>query len=268
MTNPLDPTPLLSVIIPAYNVERYVLECVHSVLGSSVQDLEVLVFVDACTDNTGAKVTSLDNHRVRVFHSAVNRGPAYGRNRLFEQARGRFIALVDADDIVLPDRFSAQLGELERRDLIAVGCGMIWQPAGHIRMPVTGPKRVREVQMQGGKAIMGPTLTFRREVLDTGLRYDEDLRRGEDRLFEARIQERYPLRTDNVPQALYHYRRHAGSLMATQRQVPAEVRRIDAEVHRRIMAVFGKPATEPPSNERSVSRRVARRRRKDVRRRR
>src|SRR4030095_10925317 len=99
--------PLVSVVIPAYNSERFVDEALESVLRQSHQRLEVIVVDDGSTDGTGARVRAYGN-QVRYIHQ-VNAGVGAARNKGLAAATGDYIAFLDADDLWWPEKIELQL---------------------------------------------------------------------------------------------------------------------------------------------------------------
>jgi glycosyltransferase involved in cell wall biosynthesis len=106
--------PTVSVVIPAYNAERTILETLTSVLSQSAGDLEVIVVDDGSTDGTGTVAASTGDRRVRVLRQP-NAGHASARNTGIADARGKYVAVVDADDIWLPHKLERQLSMLRVR---------------------------------------------------------------------------------------------------------------------------------------------------------
>jgi Glycosyl transferase family 2 len=99
----------VSVVLPTYNYGRYLGGALASALGQSHQDLEVLVVDDGSTDNSPAVVAAFE-HDCRVrYYRRPNQGPAAARNFGIEQARGQFVAFLDADDLWLPWKLEYQL---------------------------------------------------------------------------------------------------------------------------------------------------------------
>jgi len=101
--------PLISVILPAHNAEATIRSALKSTLRALPKNAELLVFLDACTDSTKAQVESLPDTRIRLIESEVNVGVAAGLNILLAEAKGTFVARMDADDLCLPWRFRIQL---------------------------------------------------------------------------------------------------------------------------------------------------------------
>lgn len=108
--------PEFSVVIPAYNAAAYLAEAIGSVLSQDGQPaLEVIVVNDGSTDETAAVATAFSGQGVQLVHR-VNGGIAAARNTGIRQARGRFIAFLDADDLWSADKLAAQRRLLEQRD--------------------------------------------------------------------------------------------------------------------------------------------------------
>ncbi len=103
------PPPLVSVVIPAYNAERTIRATLLSVLRQTAHDFEVIVVDDGSTDGTWNVVNSLRDHRLRVLRQE-NTGHAGARNTGIDNSRGKYVAVVDADDLWLPRKLETQLG--------------------------------------------------------------------------------------------------------------------------------------------------------------
>ena len=92
----------VSVVIPVYNVEKYLPECLDSVLSQTLQELEVICIDDASPDRSGEILDeyAARDQRVRVLHLDENHMQGYGRNRGIEKAKGKYIYLLDSDDMI------------------------------------------------------------------------------------------------------------------------------------------------------------------------
>ena len=99
--------PLISVIIPVYKVEKYLNQCVESVLTQSLSDIEVILVDDGSPDNCPdmCDAYAAMDARIRVIHQK-NLGLAGARNTGFRIAKGEYVAFLDSDDYVLPDAFA------------------------------------------------------------------------------------------------------------------------------------------------------------------
>jgi glycosyltransferase involved in cell wall biosynthesis len=110
-------SPLLSVVVPAYNVEDYLSDSLRSILGQSHTQLEVVVVDDGSTDTTGeiADQIAAEDARVRVLHQP-NAGLGAARNEGVRHSTGTYLAFADSDDLVADGAYAALLGSLERTD--------------------------------------------------------------------------------------------------------------------------------------------------------
>ena len=108
-----------SVIIPAYNAERFVINAVKSALGQSLADIEVIVINDGSTDSTRELVKQHQSHdrRLVLIDSAARSGVSTARNRGLRYATGKWIALLDADDEYKPSRLERMTRRAESRQL-------------------------------------------------------------------------------------------------------------------------------------------------------
>lgn len=105
-------SPRVSVIIPAYNHEQYIMETVRSVLDQDEQDFEIIVVDDGSTDKTGEIVKAIEDDRVRVV-TQPNNGTASAINRGFSLATGSYVSILNSDDRYRPDRLSTLISALE-----------------------------------------------------------------------------------------------------------------------------------------------------------
>ncbi len=101
----MDKNPAVSVIVPIYNVERYVKFCVDSILNQTFQDFEIILIDDATPDNSYTLCQQLygGNAKVRFVRHEVNQGLGPARNTGVKHARGKYVYFVDSDDFILPD---------------------------------------------------------------------------------------------------------------------------------------------------------------------
>lgn len=98
--------PLLTIIVPVYNILEYLPRCVHSITAQTYQNLEILLVDDGSTDGTGALCDELagEDVRIRVIHKE-NGGSSSARNLAIEQAKGEYLGFVDSDDYISPDMY-------------------------------------------------------------------------------------------------------------------------------------------------------------------
>ena len=116
--------PKISVVVPVYNTEKYLRECVDSILNQTVQDIEVILVDDGSPDNCPAicdAYAAMDN-RVKVVHKE-NGGLSSARNAGIKAAVGEWIAFVDSDDVIEPDMYETMLDAAENGDVSLVIAG-------------------------------------------------------------------------------------------------------------------------------------------------
>lgn len=106
---------LVSIIMPSYNTGRFLVETIDSVLNQTYSRWELIIVDDCSTDNTDDCVrTYLTDPRIRYFKNETNSGAAVSRNRALREARGRWIAFLDSDDLWTPDKLEKQIDFMEK----------------------------------------------------------------------------------------------------------------------------------------------------------
>ena len=104
-------TPIVSVIMPAYNAERYIEEAIRSVQAQTMEKWELVVVDDRSTDGTAGLIRNLadQDSRIRPIFSQINRGAAGSRNLALDMCQGQYVAFLDADDLWYPQKLEKQL---------------------------------------------------------------------------------------------------------------------------------------------------------------
>ena len=103
--------PLVSVIIPLYNAEKYISETILSVLGQTYPNIEVLIINDGSTDNSFSVAKAYESDKIKVF-SQPNKGASAARNYGLREAKGEFIQFLDADDLLSTNKIEEQVKSL------------------------------------------------------------------------------------------------------------------------------------------------------------
>ena len=112
--------PTVSVLMPVYNAEKYLSKSIESILNQTFEDFEFLIFNDGSVDKTKEIIESYSDNRIRFFDNTENKGYLVHLNTGIEEARGKYIARIDADDIALPNRLKKQVEFLERNSEFAI----------------------------------------------------------------------------------------------------------------------------------------------------
>lgn len=118
--------PLVSVIIPVYNTEKYLNQCINSVLAQTLSDIEVLLIDDGSTDGSGKICDDYarKDKRIHVIHTS-NHGVSHARNKGLEQAKGEYISFIDSDDWIDPDMIATLYRLIQTHHADLSTCGYI-----------------------------------------------------------------------------------------------------------------------------------------------
>ena len=140
-------SPVISVLMPALNAEKYLTEAVQSVLLQSFTDFEFLICDDGSTDATARLLRNFAERDPRInYYSRPNRGFIFTLNELAAAARGEFFARMDADDASTPQRLENQLRFLENNPAVAaVSCGYtLMDERGRIQHRLCAVRRTKD----------------------------------------------------------------------------------------------------------------------------
>lgn len=220
-SEPLVKSPSVTVFIPAYNAEPFLNDAVESVVQQSFPDFELLIIDDGSRDRTRelAEAWVARDPRIRVV-SRGNRGRPATRNEAFDRARGRYLAVLDADDLSAPQRLERQVAYLDAHPEVAL-CGSLNVHVRHpadLRRPRLSRSILRKhaVDVRGIRAVQffdcairQSTAMFRMDAVRArGYRYNPAYPLAEDFELWSRM-----LQSDvvaNLPEVLGYYRRHGG----------------------------------------------------------
>lgn len=136
---------LVSIIMPSYNTAEYIAESIQSVLSQSYIDWELIVVDDCSTDNTDEVVKPyLSDERIIYLKNEMNSGAAVSRNRALREAKGKWIAFLDSDDLWTPDKLSKQINFMEEHgySFTYTNYAEIDTDSKKNGVTVTGPKRI------------------------------------------------------------------------------------------------------------------------------
>ena len=228
--------PLLTVFIPAFNAAEYIRDTIDSVISSSTADLEIVVVDDASTDDTVQRVEQIRHPAIRLFRQSINLGAATTRARSTSLFRGKYLALLDCDDIALPDRFDRQLERLESSggpDIVGGYMRLFGERSGMV-CPPTSHVLIRTVLLFFCP-INNPTVCMRMAPFHDGrLRYSADAHGAEDYdlWFQAA---RHRLRFENIDRVVTQYRCHPASM---SRMLAQEASRRSALVRRQVAELY------------------------------
>jgi len=226
---------LLSIVVPVYNAEKFLPDCIESILSQEYRNLELLLINDGSTDGSGkiCDAYAQKDKRVKAYH-ILNSGAAVARNLGMDYATGEFVGFVDADDTVEPEMYRTMVESAQKSNADIVMCGFYMVIDGH---------KQRSVCIQSSESVLDGNEEVRNELLkryyqgtETGLasmcnklyrldflnenrfRMEEGKVRGEDywlNFYALKKAERVVV----LPVALYNYRQvNSSSVMHTFRQ--------------------------------------------------
>ena len=189
--------PQVSVVIPVFNGEQTIKRALDSVCAQTFSNLEVVVVDDASNDRTSDIVAQYACDRLTIIRSPENQGAGAARNIGIAQARGRWVAFLDADDAWKPAKLEKQIALLERskKSVAACATGYDLEKDGRrqgITLNLT-PERFRSDILFGCTISPGSTLVVERYVFDEIGGFDENFRRLEDWDWLLRFSERYDM---------------------------------------------------------------------------
>ncbi len=123
--------PQISVIMITYNMGKYIDESIKSILDQSFEDFELLILDDSSTDNTGEIVEKFSDERIKYHRAEKNQGIPYMRNWGIELMQGKYMAILDSDDIAPPYRLKEQFEYMESHPEVGVVGGDIFSFGNH-----------------------------------------------------------------------------------------------------------------------------------------
>lgn len=208
--------PLVSIVIPAYNAERFLAEAIESALAQTYSPLETIVVDDGSSDRSAEIAHGFGGVTAIVQE---NGGPSAARNRGFAESRGAIVAFHDSDDEMAPDKLEVQVGHLLANP--SVGCVLAEQevtvePGAELpfwhegsRVPTVMPPRPPEF---ADEPMVHPmTMVVRRETFEAVGGFDEAMRPAEDFDWMLRASEA-GVEIARLPDVLLRRRVHADSL--------------------------------------------------------
>lgn len=196
----------ISVCIPVYNAEEYIAECINSVLSQTFTNFELLIIDDGSTDDSLNIIKSYDDPRIRVLTGPHNYIDTL--NLLLREAKGKYIARMDADDRMVQDRLLWQFEYMEMHPQIAaLGGGLrMFGKTSDICVPANSGHSLTFLDMMHGNPLAHATIMLRHDIIEKyQLCYEKEYNLAEDyRLWVKMLQ--LNLHLENLPEILLEYR--------------------------------------------------------------
>ena len=231
----------ISIIVPVYNCEPYLDDCIQSVIGQTFSSWELLLLNDGSSDGSGKICDNYkENKQIRVIHKE-NEGVSRTRNRGIQLAQGNYILFLDGDDTMEPDMLESMMNDLQHESADCAFCGLVHDyPDRHRNFPdkpayftTDGVGAIRTV-LENYQATAGPVCKLFKKELLSDHQFPQDLTIGEDAV--AVVNALLSCRKAVFhTKPFYHYNHHEGSLMTS----PFTTRDLDLiKAYQRILATL------------------------------
>jgi glycosyltransferase involved in cell wall biosynthesis len=204
-----DSAPLVSIILPCYNEEKYLEDCLKSILAHNYTNFELIIINDGSTDQTENVINATKDIRIVYLKNDINKGITYSLNKAIKLAKGKYTCRMDADDKMVLNRLKLQIEFLENnQDYGMVGSWMniidsFGMPVSRIELPTDNMDI--KLSMLFYNPFAHPAVTLRTEIAKK-LKYNARFKYCEDYDLWFRIAARFKVK--NLPIALVEYRTH------------------------------------------------------------
>ncbi|MCC8101279.1 MAG: glycosyltransferase [Clostridiales bacterium] len=140
---------LVSIIMPMHNSEKYVAESIDSVIAQTYINWELIIVDDGSTDKSVSVVDSYDDERITLLHHEKAKGAAMARNYALREAKGRWIAFLDSDDLWMPEKLEKQVNFMKRNhySFSYTSYSEIEEDGSSRNIVLTGPKKINRALM-------------------------------------------------------------------------------------------------------------------------
>lgn len=215
MKSSVNPSPLVSVIIPVFNGEKYLEAAISSILNQTYRNIEVIIINDGSSDSSEKIIHSIVDKRI-IYKYQKNQGLSKTLNTAIKLSRGEYIVRQDQDDISLPERVEKQLAFLiENPEISMVGCGAkIWregrETARSLRHPCSDSEL--KIALLFDNFFIHSSIMLRKKIFDKVGFYSESLQRQppEDYELWSRVVKEFPVA--NMKDLLVCYREVGNSM--------------------------------------------------------
>ena len=231
--------PLISVILPVYNSEKYIGDAIKSILAQSFTDFELLVINDASTDGTADIINSFSDDRLRLVTNETSLKVVKSLNKGLQLANSMLIARMDADDIALPDRFASQVDYLNQNPHIDI-CATrvhVFGDQNHIHFTPVDHNAIK-ASLLFQNSIIHPSVMFRRQSFaDLNIKYNEAFKNAEDYGLWAAIID--VLKFGTVPKVLLKYRIHDSNVSVLKHSNWDIIKQINHQIYENFLTKAG-----------------------------
>ncbi|NQU32869.1 MAG: glycosyltransferase family 2 protein [Bacteroidetes bacterium] len=203
--------PEVSVVLPAYNAEKYIADAIESIINQTFHDFELIIIDDGSTDNTFEIISSFKDRRIIKLKCKENKGNNLARNWGMNVARGKYICVMDSDDIAFPKRIEKQYMFMETNIEYGI-CGGYTQVYGSSEV-YTPPSNYNEIKvwLLCNIIFKHPTIFLRKSFLDKfGLKYNISFRYASDYELLVESSKLFPI--TNISEIVLFHRKHSSQI--------------------------------------------------------
>ncbi|PCJ89757.1 MAG: hypothetical protein COA57_00970 [Flavobacteriales bacterium] len=209
--------PLVSIIIPAYNAEKYIAETIQSVINQTYTNWELIIVNDGSTDNTEkiAQAYVEKDQRIKYIYQE-NAGVSVARNKGVENSQGDYVAFLDADDIWCRQNLEKKVTILNNINIDWVYSDMlsIDKNGNQLQYPEVGKnyKILENILLWNGEVVPGPgsNIITKKKCFDEGVIFDPNFSTAADQDFTIQLASKY--QGKRIPEKLWYYRVIASSM--------------------------------------------------------
>lgn len=200
---------LVSIVMPSYNTGRFIVESIRSVMAQTYTNWELIIVDDCSTDDTMDVISGICS-RIRVLQNTTNSGAAVSRNRALREARGKYIAFLDSDDLWAPDKLEKQIRFMEENgyDFTYTKYNEIDENGAALGVVVGGPAHIGKTGMYNYCWPGCLTVMYNREVV--GDIQIADIKKNNDYAMWLKIIRK--AKCHLLPEVLASYRKRTGSI--------------------------------------------------------
>ena len=215
--------PKVSVIVPIYNVEKYLEKCINSLLSQTLEDIQIILVNDGSKDNSGniAREYEKNNKNRIIYVEKENGGLSDARNHGLKYATGDFIAFLDSDDYIEKNAYEEMYNKAIEENADYVECDFIWEFPNKIRVDKQYPYKNKKEMLSFVRVVAWNKLIKRQLITDNNLEFPKGLR-YEDVEFAYKL---IPFinKFAYVDKPFIHYVQREGSIANVQNERTAEI---------------------------------------------
>lgn len=171
---------LVSIIMPSYNTENFIVDTINSVLKQTYKNWELIIVDDCSTDNTMDILKQFNDDRIKICKNEKNSGAAISRNKALREAKGKWVAFLDSDDLWYPDKLEKQIKFMEDNDyhFSYTNYEEIDEESKSLNRLITGPKKITKRKMYNYCWLGCLTVMYDAETI--GVIQIKDIRKNND----------------------------------------------------------------------------------------